>query len=115
MKITKNKLKEIITEELSLYKFYDADKDWGGERYNTALYRSQLPLDSLDDLEDDHVELAVRDALHDADIDLEGFKNSETLVKGLTNAEAVAKTLGDDLGKWWQSWIDDEETIQGTE
>jgi len=113
MKVAKDRLKEIITEELS--RFYDAGgegPDWGRGRYNTHQYRSQMPLNSLEELEDDHVEVAIRDAIHN-DEDLERFEKEETMVKGYTNAEALAQTLEDTVQRWWSSWEDDPETLAG--
>jgi len=108
MKITQSRLKQIITEELSLYKFYDEEKDWGatGNRFDAAKLRSNFPLESTENLTDDHIEVAIRDAIHDGG-DMEDFANKETMVSGMSNAEAIKLSLGDSVKDLWQTWSED--------
>lgn len=111
MEFKKAYLKQIIKEELrealdlNMLKHYDEEKDWGseGNRFDTARLRSQFPLPSDEALEDDHVEVAIRDAIHDGK-DVEEFANESTLVQGVSNAEVVYNIFGDDVKNLWRSW-----------
>ena len=111
MKITKLKLKQIIKEEM--ISILNENKDWGayGDRFYADDFRLTEPLDSLDDIEEDHIEVAIRDAIDDRDIP-ESFANKSTLVSGKTNAEVIYHVRGgnDPLAAVKEVWHAYEET-----
>ena len=116
MKITKTRLKQIIKEELQMLgsleiennfikKYNLTEQDWGGEgrRFNTDQMRSDLPLDSYENLSGDRIEVAVRDAIHN-DEDLDAFAAAETMVTDMSNKDAVMAALEDDIESYWKTW-----------
>ena len=114
MKISRNRLKQIIKEELSealdlkTFKFYDEEKDWGraGNRFDAARLRSDFPLGSAENLTDDHIEVAIRDAIYDDEY-LNNFAKNETMVSGMSNAKAIKLSLEGDVEDLWQTWSED--------
>jgi len=111
MKITQSKLNQVIKEELreildlKMLKYHDEEKDWGakGDRFDTAKLRSQLPLHTVEDVEDDHIEVAIRDAIYD-DMDVDEFAESGTLVSGIDNRSTISTVLGNSVEELWKSW-----------
>ena len=116
MKISKTKLEQIIKEELrealdlKMLKFYDEEKDWGrpGNRFDASKLRSDFPLNSIEKLTDDHIEVATRDAIYDDEY-LNHFAKNETMVSGMSNAKAIKLALEDDVEDLWRIWAEDNE------
>ena len=70
--------------------------------------------DPLENLTDDHIEVAIRDAILDGG-DMEDFAKKETMVSGISNAKAIKLSLESDepaenvVKDLWQAWSEDSE------
>ena len=112
MRITQLKLKEIIKEEvreainLDMLKYYDEEKEWGAGRFETSDLRYEMAkgkIKSPEELTDDHIEVAIRDAIHD-DEDVADFAAARTMIPGVSNADAVQAALGNNVEEMWAVW-----------
>lgn len=134
MKITKSRLKRLIKEELHMLgsleiennfirknlahlvdiEALEEEQDWGGEgrRFDTDQMRSDFPLDSVEKLTDDHIEVAIRDAIEE-DEDVDAFSAMSTMVVDMSNAEAVQEALEEDIDELWKVWEADAKSEFG--